>query len=581
MDYLDDEAARIEYQRARYQLVTDDADELAEEFLRQKDPDGAEHYGPPDTSLNPLSSATRQLTTPGLYGVLPTAEVVGDQSVLQALAAAGYWQRGRWAQFLTVGVGIAFRRLTAITVQADGARVARIVDVVVPAHEVVHVRCAPEDPLEIRELWHRVVRLRRKGDRDVRVETIERWALEVGPDGRRTGSWSIHEPTARSTQRGSPGRDVSAEFLERSDGSRGVLVGDQFPCRDAGGDAVLPWVVCRAEDTGEFWPAHWRRAMHRGSLQAIAHWTYVGWTAFFATGEAHVLVGVAPDVFPTKQKVVGGDPADPRARTTATMRIHPGTIVAVPNPEGNPITPIKIGPGANLPNLLSMATSYNTLTHVADGLNPSDATRQHANPTSGTALEISAKSRREFSDAVRPLAHAADLLAVRIVTYLLRTLGAEVELPDPSTYTLRYHTIPLTPAEQEEIRASIEWEQDRGHLSIVGAHRRLHPAKDEEQARADLVAVAVEDARLRVAIEEGLRAAGLPGATTASPFADVGLPSLVESGIIGTAAARQLLGLDETAAPEPPGVAPDDGPDANPNDNEPDPADPGETKGGE
>lgn len=505
MEYLDEERARIEYQRARYALVTDDAAELAADYLAAKDPEGAEHYGPPDTSLNPISAATRQLTTPGLYGVTPSVTVTGSQEVIEALDAARYWQRGRWAQFLTVGVGIAFRRLSLVTAPGpDGQLVGRLVDLVVPAHEVVHVRVAPEDPLEVRELWHRVPRLRRVGDRWQRIETLDVWRLDV-VEGQRIGSWRVHEPGKGGAGLGA---DVSAEFLVGSDGTAGPIAGPAFPCRDPSGGAVLPWVVARAEDTGEFWPSHWRRAMHAGSLQAIAHWTYVDWTAFFATGEAHVIVGANPDAFPTTTREADdGRPAP--SRQTRTMRIHPGTIVALPNPEGTPISAIKIGPGANLPNLLAMATAYNTLTHVADGLNPSDATRQHANPTSGAALEISAKSRREFADAIRPLAHAADQDAIRIATYLLASHGAK-GLPEPAAYVIRYHTIPLTPAEQAEIRDSIAWEVERGHLSQVDAHRRLHPAKSADQARADLVAVAVEDARLRVAIDEALAAAGLP-----------------------------------------------------------------------
>lgn len=485
--YPTGDAERIAYQEQRSRLIHDDFDDVASDYIDDvAGEDVAEHWGLPDTALNPISAATRQLVTPGLYGVTPTARVEGDQFVLDALRACKYWQRSQYVQFLTVGMGIAFRRLS---VRSRPGYTPRLVDLPVRAHHVWHVRTHPDDPLEIVELWH--ARIRRS------VWTYDVWRLDE-VDGKVIGTVEVRE----IDQDGTPGKLTSTP-----------ITGSAFPCLDELGNAVLPWVVCRASESDTFWPLHWRRSAHRGSLQATMAWTYTNRTALFATGESHVIFGVDPQTFPhdIERPPDSGAEARAKSRPQPRVRLHPNSMLLVPPQDGGgTVQDVKIGPGVNLPNTVEYAQTYSAAVYAADGLKPSDQTRQHANPTSGAALEVSNRDKREFALQVEPLALAADMEAIRIATYLLRGTvpsrgEAPVTLPDPATYSIGYHTVPLTPTELADLREQLDWEKERGHTSTIGEHMRLHPGKTEAQALADLVSVRVDEERLRRTVDTALR----------------------------------------------------------------------------
>lgn len=496
------ERERVTYHEARHALITDDFDELIEQWVEeQAGEETAEQWGRPDTSLNPISSATRQLATPGLYGTRP--EVHGDPTIAEALDAAGWWGRGQHASYLQIGIGIVFRRCLLRATRRGEATDVRVLDKLVAPHRV-HVVCDPDDPSDVRELYH----LHRRRNAAGEVAWVwDAWRLTTDPaTGRVVGTWSVHVPHAEQPTGGawSPGRDVSADYLRDADGRAGPISGDAFPCVDEAGDAVLPWAVYRATDTGEFWPLHWRRAMHRGSLHAATHWTYVERTALFATGEAHLLVGLDADALPVQVRK-GDNDGDASAKPAATIALHPNTLVPVPrSPDAGPVQDVKVGPGLNLPVQLEFAIAYNALTHVADGLNPSDATRSHANPTSGMALEISARNRREFANQIEPFCLRADMRAIELYTHQFRRVYAGATFAEASTWAIKYAKIPLTPQEQDELRKQLDWEAAAGQLSRVELRRRLYPTKSEKQAKAELVAIAVQDAELDKAIKDAV-----------------------------------------------------------------------------
>lgn len=545
--------ARCEYYRVRHQLLTEDFEEEMVEWLEETvGIDISQQWGIPDTALNPIASGTRQLVTPGLYGRRPTAhapDAAGEALVGPGgyFDRAGMWTRGQWVQYLAVGAGIVFRRLA---VRTDPIRdEAALVDTVVLPHNVVPF-VDPEDPMRLIGIWHLRVRTVRN-PLTKRTECFYAWdQWHLHPDG--TGSLTV----AECGYDGQPKKDRSYDCLIGADGMPGPQVGPRFPALDDEGRAFLPWVVYRAVDTGEFWPI-WRRSMHRGTLRACAHWTYTSRSALFATGEHVIITGIDAEAFPGVNVTRGDGDQQTALSPIHSMPVHPGTLTFAPLSvrEGSTLQSISVGPGVNLPNLAEFANMYNMLLQLADGLHPTDATRQSANPTSGAALEISARSRREFSAQVTPLFRQADTELIQKAAWLLSGVG--IETPADG-YSIEYHTIPLSPSEQEDLRADLQWEEERGQISPIDIHLRLHPGKTAEQAKKAIIQARVDAAEIEHLVREALKAKGLDtGAEKANPFASVGLPALLEARdaegrpIMTADEARGLLGLPGPApAPE-------------------------------
>lgn len=505
---------RSEYQATRYALLTEDCSEAVLEFIKEQAGDEVVgHWGAPDTALNPMAATTRQLVTPGLYGRKPTIHATADAEELigpdGAMDAARIWSRNQWVAYLTVGIGIVFRRLSRV----DG----RLVDrVVLPQNVCVDV--AEDDPTRIVRLCE--LRTRRLVEPDG-TYTAYCWDVwEIGPDENGVPQASYRVYRARSIEgRGGLGDDISARLLSASvDGDLvfGALTtqAGTYEWLDEAGEPFLPWNVRRAVDTGTFWPV-WRRGMHSGSFRALAYWTYTGHSALFATGEHHILTGV--DLSGMAGAVVSNGPKGAQsgsAQPAASIRFHPNTMTSIPLLEGQTMQSLKIGPGVNLPNLASWANQYHLTLAIGDGLQPSDATRQSANPTSGAALEISAASRREFSVQVAPLFRDADLELIRICALLLVADGISVPTRG---YAITYHTIPLSPTEQEDLRAELEWEEENGQVSPIDVHLRLNPGKTRAQALADIVAARADAVQIDTLVAAELVTRGVAPAAPPRP----------------------------------------------------------------
>ena len=540
---------RSEHLQVRTKLLREDFEAEQIEWMEEVvGVDVAQIWGPPDTSLNPLASSTKQLVTPGLYGRRPTVTAPEDGDGLTGsggyMDAARMWSRAQRLQYLVVGAGIWFRRLGVVTYGTQGQADyrAQLVDqLVTPADIVVFVDEA--NPSRISQLWH--LRVRKLKLDNGGLEQFYAWDVWSLP-GDGTGSVRVK----RATNDGQLGEDVSGAFLSAKmpDGMvvRGALEGNSYPWKDPGGRAYLPWVVYRAEESEEFWPS-WRKGMHRGTMRAVANWTYAGRSALFATGESVILAGPEPGAFPGEEVHRGDGNMQLGMVPLQTVKFHPNTITIVPIAEGKTLQNVKIGPGVNLGSLSDWASCYSMNLHVGDGLHPTDATRQSANPSSGQALQIQAESRREFSVQVLPLFYASDLETIQICSWLLYSAGFVFPADG---YTVTYHTIALTPTEQGDLRTQLEWEEKRGQVSPIDVHLRLNPGKTPEQAKTAIIGARADAAELDSLVQAELDRRGVKVLSDkTNPFASVGLPALVEAGIIGPSGALKLLGLDTTYAP--------------------------------
>lgn len=476
--YDDHNDARHKYMCARTALLDEDFDELMLKWIAENAGEGAtQRGGIPDTAMNPIASNTRQLVTPGLYGRAPKLTypdaAEGLLGVDGYLERSGFWPRAQTLQYYTVGMGIWFRFVNLV----DEGRGTELVDQLVnPADVVVFPR--ESNPMEIGALWH--LRSRKIKTDDGKWSHIWVWD-QYDID-------KVAEPSFRImavNSRGQPTEDLTAKFFPESDGSYDWIAPDGLP--------FLPWVTYRAVDSGRFWPHH-RRGMHRGTLRACEHWTYTSRAALFATGE-HVLIGgVDPESMPAKVKR-GDDGIQQSAEPQLSMTVTPGMMTFLPTKDQSGLTAIHIGPGVNLPNLSAFSNMYQMVLAVNDGLHPTDATRQSANPTSGSALEISSESRRAYSDQVKPFFTKSDKEAITKIAWMF------ARLPEPVIYpvddiSITYRTLPLSPTEREDLRKDLEWQVDQGLMSPVDAYLALNPGSTREQARKAVVDARVERAKI-------------------------------------------------------------------------------------
>lgn len=475
----------------RKKLLDEDYDREAADYLEQlAGAETAALWGAPDTSLNPLASHSRQLTTPGLYGRAPSVTYPEGGEILFGedglWERAGIWPRNQSLQYLTVGAGIWFRRLNLVDLgRGEGAQlVDRLVD---PAD--VYVRVDEANPMVPIVLWElRKRTLYTKGEKE-EFYAWDKFDLSDTASPRYT--------IERCDSDGGTIADVTAKFAGQQ------IAEGAYDWRTPEGLPFLPYVVYRAVDAGCFWPM-WRRSVHRGTLRGTAHWTYTGRAALFATGE-HILVSGIEEL-PGTTVHKGDFNRDQLATPAQSLRVQPGTITVVQQQAGQQMQSIKIGPGVNLPNLLEFANTYGMLLSAADGLQPDDVMRQAANPTSGAALAISAESRREFSAQVQPFFRMADLQAIRKAAWML--IAAGHACPEIG-YSLSYHTVPLTPSEQEDLRTDLEWKRKQGQISSIDEHLALFPGKTRAQALEAIVRARVEEKRLEVELEKRLEEEGL------------------------------------------------------------------------
>ena len=502
----DDE--RTLHSLVRESILEDDWDDTAEEWRAVfLDKMVARTFGPPDTSRNSLMDACRQLSVPGLYGTPPKVQhtATGDQTVAGLLTDAGWSTKMQEIQFKALGMGDYILRPDMLG-SGDSARL--ILRPISPAW--CWVRVSPDEPdrplgfWELRLRWH---------VNPANPETGEWvWAWDVVDIG-----WDefaqIEQPSYRvltenpNKEDGEPPwLDISEEYLIFPDGKpRPPQVGTEYPYLHPEKGPVLNFVIYRAHDTGRTWNHYVMRGAHRATLNESLYWSYTGKAALGASGRAVIALGVAP---PATNTLATAD-----NDTIRSIALMPGSMLFAQPTEDSKSPPSihEVGPGADLGALVQFCNAYGMQQLVRWGLNPADVTRANNTPTSGAALYISAKGKREFSDRVRPLFQRRDIELIELVALLATIVGKAAPLDG---YTVEHVRIPLSPAERNDQREDIDWQIERGYLSEVDAYMQEHPGVTEAQALDALVAVALMQARAEQAIAEALTAAGVKPPST-------------------------------------------------------------------
>jgi hypothetical protein len=491
-------------QQIQFQILSEEHDGIVKDWFRAHvAEERLAKWGPPDTSRNPVSDVCRQLSTPGLYGKRPklghlddkNQPLIGPDGILDNAGWAPKLQR---AQYFALGIGDYFIRPAVV----DGELSLRMV----APHNIFTVG-NPDAPDRALQLW----------------ELRLRWWASLDEDGKPGGSWiyawdkyDISDPdaptyTIHALTGGMAGHDVSDRFLHDGSGEAFQPVsGAAYPWRRKNGEPVIPYARYRSIDGGDPWNHLDKRGAFRGTLNSILYASYAGHCARDATGSMVIIGGLMPwggdvidagEAAPTGGEGAGGDSG------YSAVQITPGTILYHRVENGTQPFVKEVGPGARLMEVAQFARDYEIQIAMEWGLNPADVTREHANPTSGAALAISNKGKREFSEQVEPVFRRSDLQLVALCAIECRLAGMGDF--DDAGYAIAYHRMERSEGERTADRADADWDLTHGHASEVEVYQRRHPGTTVEQALAALTTAAVQKALLQKSIDAALEEEGV------------------------------------------------------------------------
>lgn len=474
------EAARMQHQAARLDILREEHEELAVEWMEGAiDKDRLDNWGPPDLSVNPLADIARQLATPGLYGVTPTIRHTEPTAevLLEAMQRAGYWTRMQVVQYLAIGAGDYI-----VGLDAEGGELQ--VQLVDPCN--VWTSGAPRSPTDW--LVYRELQV-------VWSPLSEQWIYVWLQFDRR----NPERPTRKYI---SVHTDPSEE-LDLTGQLQPAWLEEEYPWRHPRtGRPLIPRVLYRETDSGRAWNHHEKRGIVRGTLNSVLNWSSANNAAVDASGQMVLLAGLDPIV---KQV---STPAE-EGRQVLSVSVTPGAMLYHRIMDGQQPWAKEVGPGANLPHLLEYATAYEARQQARWGLGKTEQ-RATSNPWSGAALYISAAEKREHARRIAPVFRRADLEAITLASVLLHSQG--IETPAEG-YSIVYHEVPRSPEEERAEREEQEWGLQRGLVSSVDLYMARHPGLSREQAIAELTRIRAE----QLVIEQ--RATAL-AATTPDPLPD-------------------------------------------------------------
>lgn len=449
---------RARHMGARYDLLRDLGDEEIGDWMRSHvSADRLGSWGPPDLAQNPLMDICNQLARPGQYGRTPrvmggSQELVGPDG---ALANSGLWTKLQLVQYFALGMGSFVIRPRWI--QSKQRFSFRLVS---PA--LMAGWASDEDPSVPVKLWELRVR-------SFAGESV--WAWD---------QWDISDPENPTYRVVIPRPEGDLDITALIDAD---LAGS-YPYRDVSGAPVLPFVIYRSQDSGDLWNAHHMRGAMWGTLNAMTLSTYAMHAARDASGEMGIMMGMKPPYDITRT-------AD--GRTIRTVRSDPGTIlVCEPDPgyEGQPVF-AKFGAGANLDSIARYAAGYALNLLSRFGVHGEDVQRMSQNPTSGVALHINDKNRRDAQQALAPIFRQSDLETIRVSAVVARSEGGPSW--QESGYSVSYVPIPKSPQEQQSDREQELHDLQLGMTSKVRLMMSRNPGMTRDAAVAELEAIALDE----------------------------------------------------------------------------------------
>lgn len=469
------ERDRVESSDLRHRLATEQTREMVRDYIGlYVSEQRRDQWGPPDISMNTLVMVGQQLSVPGHYGQAP--RVVGPNAAQLSAAMTTQWSVMQYVEYLAYCMGACAVRV-AVVMDHGGYRAA--LEPVPPCH--LWATPSKLDPGRIQTMRRLRVMTRQVGQETRELYVWEEW--DLGADGAQP-FYRLVEALAD----GELGDDVTAEFSMDATGQPlSALSGEAYPWRYASGEAYLPWVIHRSWDTGDLWNWMRGRGDAEGALRAMMVSSATTAVALNATGKTTIVIDAAP--MSTRVETVG-------TSAVHTLDAEPGAMVFMRRTDQSmQPTIMEVGAVDTLPAVSGFLDRVVTRVMNAAGVTLPEASRAGANPMSGVAIALTHDQKRGEQRRAAPLRQRADVA-------MMHMLAAQLGLPDADVGVL-YFEIPLT---ADETRTQLEVdarELETGVVSRVDVMMRRNPGITREQAIAEIVRIARDEAEIARLIAEG------------------------------------------------------------------------------
>ncbi len=472
--------------------------------------------GMPNTSVNTLSNMSRQFSTPGLYGVRPTFRHADSDAANALIEPNGMLDDAGWptkmqvVQYLTLGAGDMLARFDVS--RRTNKMTCRLV---MPFN--VYIRADPTDPTRTLELWELHLLW-------FPLEEMWRFVWEVfdirDPEN---PSHRFHKAEGRTASDGTGkkvgflGDDVTGRFTEPD--------ADPYPWKLIDGSPIIPYPHWQEVDSGQTWNHMWRFGAFIGTLEVALLWTYANSAALNASDKYVITANLEPSGVQTtaagRTRIHGGGTLDESFGSAGDgMKfkvITPGAVDNYKVPSGTLPYLWQIEEGAILGELRNHAREAEMAEFIRWGGNPSDVTRQAANPTSAAALMVQDDKKEQFSRQVEPVFRRNDLEAVVVAAVVARAGGLGT-FPEDG-YSVQYPAVRPTATQMKAERDDRDAKRKNKTMSRVDLYQAENPGTSEEDALEALAKIARQDSEIARRTAE-LEAAALgPGAEKAQDTA--------------------------------------------------------------
>lgn len=464
--------ARSDHTADRLAVLEERHEEIAREWMENVIPDEVlESWGPPDLSVNALVEQAEGLSTPGLYGATPRIDNAGGvEELSQLLDEMATWQLAQRVEYLARGMGECCVRLEWLD---NGTMAERLV---MPHN--VWVRTDPNDPMKALVLGELQMRPKPNSTKGEQIYTWE--VFDISNPANPT--FKIYE----AGKMGEMGEDLTQTYLPDFEG---------YPWRWNDDTPFIPVVTYHEAWTGTFWNPNIKRGVYWGTLNQIMFSTFTAHSAHAASGSVIIVSGLDPIASGVDRTTDSGKPIK-------SIVLQPGTLLYHDQSgEGQPMV-TEVGPGSNLKQLAEFSQGYSAQMLIRSGLSAPDATRASASPTSGAALYITNKQKREASKRLEPSFRRSDMELIQKVAQM-RNIQTGSAIPVDG-YSITYEHPPESPQEESDRRDDIDWKVSKGMMSPIDAYRELHPGVTREAALRALVQAQTDVQQIEDAAQEVL-----------------------------------------------------------------------------
>ena len=281
------------------------------------------------------------------------------------------------------------------------------------------------------------------------------------------------------------GQDVTELIFGRS------LSGDAYPYRwtegERAGQPFLPYILYHASAVSKLWNHSEGIEVVEGTLNAGVADTYFQ-HAFFRAA--------FPQRWLKNGEVRGGTPVptDTRARSVVT---DPASLLHFDDTETGKACEVgQFDPGADLSVMLQAVSHIDKTVANFDGSDNSWAMSSDlANPWSADALIAINEGKRAAQLRYGANLRGSDLEFLEKLACICNLQVVSIEIIPESGYDIEYAILPLSPEELASRRTHANEQIAAGRWSIVDAYLFEHPGLTRDEAKADLVRIAAENAQ--------------------------------------------------------------------------------------